>query len=93
MADEHAAGDVERPTDLDQIVGIAVEAGIFAGIISGKVRPARTDVIEQHREMVGLESRRDEAPHVLVAAEAMRENHGPMAGSGRYDMIAGNNSH
>jgi hypothetical protein len=45
-------------------------------------------MIEQHDPEFVLEGGRDEAPHVLIAAEAMREDHGALAVAANLHVIA-----
>ena len=63
------------PSDLHQVVGVTLESAILAGITGTEVGLAGADMIEQHGEMVSLESRGDEAPHVLVATETTSKDH------------------
>ena len=44
-------------------------------VVGALVRAAGADVVEQHDPVVVLERGRDQAPHLLIAAEAMREEH------------------
>ena len=76
MPDEDRVGHVERPADLQYVVGVAVEAAVAFAIVCPEVRRPGADVVEEHHSVVVLEGRRHEAPHVLVATEAVREEHG-----------------
>jgi hypothetical protein len=44
-------------------------------------------VIEQHHLVVAFERRRDESPHVLVAAETVREHHGSRTSPSDHDVV------
>jgi hypothetical protein len=51
-------------------------------------------VIEQHDAVLRLERGRDEPPHVLVAAEPVREHHRPPVGvAGHDDVVAREDVH
>ena len=59
-----------------------------------EVRAAGPDVVEEHDAVVGLELRRHEAPHVLVAAETVREDdRAPVGLPADLDMVAGEDVH
>jgi hypothetical protein len=60
------------------------------GIVRLQVALAGTDVVEEHDLVVVLERRRHEAPHVLVAAESVREQHGLLAASRDLHVVAAN---
>jgi hypothetical protein len=45
-------------------------------------------MIERHDSEILLECRRDEAPHVLIAAETMREEHGAVAAPTHLHIVA-----
>ena len=79
MAHEHRAFEIELARDFDDVYGIAVECCVFAGIVRRQVRTACADVIEEDRPEVALEDGRDEAPHVLIAAEAVSKDHCPLS--------------
>jgi hypothetical protein len=80
--------EIEFLADLDEIIGITLEVGIFIAAISGKVGAAGPDMIERHDSEILLECRRDEAPHVLIAAETMREEHGAVAAPTHLHIVA-----
>jgi hypothetical protein len=44
-------------------------------------------MVEQHNPEVLLELRRYEPPHVLIAAETMGEDHGPVAGTMKVHVV------
>ena len=46
------------------------------------------DIVEQDDPEIALEIAVDRFPHRLVAAEAMREHHGPLARTGQLDVVA-----
>ena len=88
MADEHGVLQLQLPPDFDDVLGIAGQRRVLSVIISRKVGTSGADVIEQHDLEVAFECRRHEAPHVLVTAEAMRENHGALALSAHMDVVS-----
>jgi len=51
-------------------------------------RGAGADVVEKHNLEVIFELGRHETPHVLIAAEAVRENHSPVAASTHVDIVS-----
>ena len=67
---------------------VAVERRVALGIVRGEIGLARADVVEQDDPVVVLERGRDEAPHVLVAAEAVREEHGLGAAAEDLHVVA-----
>jgi hypothetical protein len=87
MADEDTAFHGQFTAKSDDVVGIALEGCIIDGIIGPEIGPARTDMVEKDDAMIGLEGRRHEAPHVLVAAEAMGEHHGGRAAAAHFGVV------
>ena len=81
MAHEDGVLQVQFASDLDHIVGIAGKRRILAGIVGRKIGAAGADMVEQHDLEVPFELRRHEPPHVLIAAEAVGEDHGSVAGA------------
>jgi hypothetical protein len=80
MADEDRPFETERRADLYDIVGVAREMGIFVAVVGREVRPAGTDMIEQDNAKLVLEVAGDVAPHILVAAETVREHYRALTG-------------
>ena len=82
VADEDHVAQLQLAADLEHVVGVALQRVVLAAVVGGEVGAAGADVVEEDDAVVVLERRRDEAPHVLVAAEAVGEDHrpGPLAG-------------
>src|ERR1700761_7314932 len=76
MTDEDRILQAELAADLHHVAGIAGQACVFGAVIGLKIRSAGSDVVEYYCHVVPFEGRRYEAPHVLVAAEPVREEHG-----------------
>ncbi len=93
VADEDAAFDIERAGDLHHVFRIARQRGVLQRIIGREVRAAGPDVVEQHHAEAILEVRRHEAPHVMVAAEPMREHHGAVAPAADLHIVTPQNFH
>src|SRR3982075_135599 len=87
MADEDRVFQVQFAPDLDDVVGIAEKRRIFAGVVGRKVGPASAYMVEEHDLEVPFELRRHEPPHVLVAAEAVGENHGSVPGAANVHIV------
>ena len=87
MADENRLAEAEFVADLHDVIGISGEIRVFGGIVGREIGAAGADMIEQDRPETAFERRRHVAPHVLVAAEAMREHHGPFAMSRDVDVV------
>ncbi len=74
VPDEHDVVEIERFADLEHVLGVAVERSVAIRVVRLEVGVADADVVEQHRAERGAELRFDEAPHVLIAAEPVRED-------------------
>ena len=81
MADEDHRSGREGVEDLEQVVGVAMQAAILGAVVGGQVGAAAADQIEGKGAETILVGRREEAPHGLVAAEAVREYHGCRSGT------------
>jgi hypothetical protein len=75
VADEDDIPQVQLVDDLEDVLGITVEGGVPLLVVGAEVGPAGADVVEEHHPMGVQERGRDGAPHVLVAAVAVREHH------------------
>src|SRR3954451_10257284 len=93
MADEHRIPKLQLAADLDDVVGIAFKGGVSSLGKRAEVGPAGADVIKKNGPEPVPESGFDEAPHVLVAAEAMGEDHGARTFPGYSDVIPLHCSH
>jgi hypothetical protein len=75
-----AADDDDRPRrerldDLQSIVGVALQAAVPRGIVCRQIRHPAADEVVEDDAVALLVRRREPAPHALVAAEAVREDH------------------
>ena len=78
---------LQLAADLDHIVRVSCQRAVFLRIVGREIGSAGADVIEQDRAEVLLERRRHEPPHVLIAAEPVREHHGALAGPPRLHVV------
>jgi hypothetical protein len=76
VADEDDVAQIERGANVEHVLRVAVEAAVAFGAVLTEVGLPRADVIEEDDAVVVLERRGHEAPHVLVAPEAVGEQHG-----------------
>src|SRR5581483_3819094 len=67
---------------------IRVERAVARGIVGGRVGASVSDVVEQDDPVVVFEGGRDEPPHVLIAPEAMREDHRDATAAECPDVVA-----
>ncbi len=88
MADKHRILQIEGAPDFNNVVRVTLKVRIFVTVISRQVSTARADMIEQDYSKIGLESLRNTRPHILVATEAMRKNHGAHAFAGDLHIVA-----
>jgi hypothetical protein len=79
MADKDAICDAYLATKLNEVIGVPRQARILLCVILGKVRFAAPDVVEKDDLEVLLKRWRNEAPHVLIAPEAVGQHHGTSA--------------
>lgn len=88
VAHEHHIVQIERSRDLDRILGVAMQARVLRAIVGAEVRAAGPDLIVEHELPFVGERRCDQAPHVLIAPEAVREHHRPVAATADMDVVA-----
>ncbi len=88
MPDEDHLTQVEGVDDVEHVAYIAVEGAIAIHVVRGKITFPRAHVVEAHHAIVVLECGRHEAPHVLVAAEAVGEEHGGGTAPGDAHVVA-----
>ena len=94
VPDEDHVPQVELGADVEHVVGVALQGGVAHGVVRREVRAAAAHVVEADHAEVVLERGGDEAPHVLVAAESVGEDHGPAVGpSGLAHVAAGHCLH
>jgi hypothetical protein len=85
--EDHVA-QVEGVHHVQHVLRVPVERGVAGAVVRGEVALPRAHVVEQHHPVVVFERRRHEAPHVLVAPEAVREEHGLRAAPRDADVVA-----
>src|SRR5215217_5677252 len=88
MSDEHRVLQLKSTPDLHHVVGITLEPSVFRRLLSGEVRSASADMIEKNDAEVRFEGASHRGPHVLIAAEAVREHHGARARARDVHVIA-----
>ena len=88
VPDEDHLADAELVDDLVQVVGMAVQRVVLGGVVRGEIRHPASDQIEGHDPVAVGEGRRQQAPHALVAAEAMGEDHGRRPLARHADVVA-----
>ena len=69
------------------------ERGVARRVVGAEVGLAGAHVIEEDDAIVGLERGRHEPPHVLVTAEAVREEHGLRAAPEDLHVVASEDVH
>ena len=79
VSDQNDVFEPQLVADLEHVARVALTRAVFVAIVRHRVGAARADVVEEHDSMRVLEGRRHVAPHVLVAAKAMRKQYGPRA--------------
>ncbi len=94
VADEDHIGQVELAADLQHVLGVAPQRPVPVRVVGRQVRAAGAHVIEEHHLESVLEPGSDEPPHVLVAPEAVGEDHRLPARCARdLDVVASLNVH
>ena len=88
MTDEHGVFQPQLTADLDNVLGIAGKHRILSMVIGREVGASRAHMIEEHDFEIVFKFRGHEAPHVLVATEAVGENHSPLALPTDLDVIS-----
>jgi hypothetical protein len=74
--------------DFQQVAGVAVQRAVLLAVVGLQVREAAADLVEQHGAIARGEVRREQAPHILVAAEAVGEDQGGWTVAGDLDVVA-----
>lgn len=85
MPHEDGVPKPDLAAGLQDVPRVALEGAVAAPVIRREVRPARADVVEEDDPMLVREGGSHEAPHVLVAPEAVGEDHG-LAALGARDL-------
>ena len=57
----------------EHVLRVAIERRVPLGVVGAEVRASRAHVVEQHDPEPILEAGDDDAPHLLVAPEPVRE--------------------
>jgi nucleotide-binding universal stress UspA family protein len=91
MPDQHGAAEVEGQADVEEIGRVSIERGVARRIVRAQVRSPRPDIVEQDDAILVGERRGHEAPHVLITAEAMGEDHRRFALAKDLHVVAGEN--
>ena len=93
MADEDDILEPQLFADIEHVSGVSVERAVLRSIVRRQIRPTRAHVIEQDDAIRVLEGRSHVAPHVLVAAKAVREEHRLVAMAGDANVVADSSGH
>jgi hypothetical protein len=94
VPDEHHIGEAQLVADLEHVIGVALQRRIAVAAEGSNIRAAGADVIEEHDSVAVGERGPDVAPHVLIAAESVCEEHGLSAGEPVLaDVVAGGDAH
>ena len=88
MSDEHRILQLKSAPDPYHIFGITVELSVFRRLVRGEVGSAGADMIEKNDAEIRFEGASYRIPHVLIAAEAVREHHGARARARDVHVIA-----
>ena len=88
VSDEDDVVQVERMDDVEDVLRVALERSIAVVIVLRLVGLSGADIVEEDDAIVVLEGGDDVPPHVLIAAEAMSEQHGPGTLAGDADVVA-----
>jgi hypothetical protein len=92
MADEDSVCQVELATDLQYVLRVAVQGIMPRPIISRGIRLPMTNMVEQNDLVAVRKGRRDEPPHVLVAAISVSEDHRLRTAPGNLNIVSLENS-
>ena len=94
VADEDHLLQIELAADFEHVGRVALERAVPGPVVGGQVRLASANVVEEDDPVLVLEGGRDEPPHVLVAAEAVGENHRPPRfAAGQLDVVSAQSLH
>ena len=94
MPDEDDVAQAQLVADGEHVLGVPVEGAVTVTVVGRRVGTSGTGVIEQDDRVIGLEARSDEAPHLLVAAEPVREHDRlPIGVAGDLDVMSVGRSH
>ena len=75
VADEDHVVQIELVANVEHVLRVALERCVALGVVRGEIGLSRADIVEEDDAVVVLERRSHEAPHVLVATEAVCEEH------------------
>jgi hypothetical protein len=88
MTDEHGILQIQFPPNLDGVLGVAGKRRILSVFVGSEVGASSPNVIKKHNFEIVFELGRNETPHVLIAAEAVGENHSPVAVTTNADVVS-----
>src|SRR3982750_3027647 len=88
MADEDDRRSAHGFNDLQNVICIAVQYRVFFAAVLCQVRLSGTHEVEQYNPIVVHKSGGQKAPHVLVAAVTVSEQHGLAAVSDDVDVVS-----
>jgi hypothetical protein len=80
--------EVQLAADRQDVVRIALKGAISDLVEGGLIRLAVANVVEENDPVAVLEGRGDVAPHVLVAAIAVGEEHGLLTLAGNLNIVS-----
>ena len=83
--------ELQLAADLEDVGGVAVERRVLRAIVGGNVGLPGADVVEEHHAMGVLERGGDQAPHVLIAPESVREHDRAVAAPENADVVSPRN--
>ena len=81
MPDENPTGHLQSAAEFNDIISVAVKRAVFGRVVGQEVRPACADIVKEDDAVLVFESGGHEPPHVLIAAETMREDDSSGAGA------------
>ena len=88
MADEDDRRSVDCFDDLKNVIRIAAQRCVFFAAVLGQVRFSGTNVVEQNNPVVFHKSGGQKAPHDLVAAVTVDEQHRLATVSDDVDVVS-----
>src|SRR5688572_21917417 len=93
MSDKDDVLEIEFFAQLNHVGRVALERAVLDRVVRGHIRTPGADVVEQHDPVPRLEHRSHEAPHVLIAPEAVRKNYRSRAATPYVDIVSIDDRH
>ena len=87
MPDKHSVLQAQFTANFDEVLGIARKRRILSMVLGRKVGASSPDVVEKHHFEIVFEFGRHEAPHILIAPEAVGKNHSTVAVTTHVDVV------